>query len=41
MTLTNEDFMEILNKACKSDNLDAYLNKCLSTYSPYNMTFKK
>lgn len=40
VTLTNEEFMEILNKACKSDDFEAYLTKYLSTYSPYNMTFK-
>lgn len=39
-TLTNKEFMKVLSNACESEDLDAYLNKVLSNYSPYNLAFK-
>ena len=40
-TLTNEEFLKILKKACESEDMDKYLNDTLSNYFPYNLTFKK
>ena len=40
-TLSNEEFLDILKKACESEDMDKYLNETLSGYFPYNLTFGK
>ena len=40
-TLTNEEFLKILKNACKTENMDEYLNKTLSKYYPYCLVFKE
>ena len=41
-TLTNKEFLKILNDACKNGKVDDdYLNNCLSNYHPYNLVFKR
>ena len=40
-SLTNEEFMKILSEACKSEDMDAHLDKVLKNYFPYDLVFGK
>lgn len=39
-TLKSKEFMEILHKACETDDMDSYLNMVLMGYRPYDLVFK-
>ena len=39
--LTNKGFLKLLSDACKSEDMDKYLNERLSTYFPYDLVFGK
>lgn len=38
-TLSNKEFLKILSNACKSKDMDSYLNDVLKNYQPYDLVF--
>ena len=40
-TMTNKEFLKLLKDACKSEDMDKYLNERLGTCFPYYLVFGK